>query len=50
MKTEEVYGVEMTSLENLIFSKWISNNSIAMSTKTEQERKQITLNWLTENR
>lgn len=46
MKKEIIYGVQMTSLENMMFSKWISNNGIAMNTKTEDERKQFTINWL----
>lgn len=49
MKKLDVYGVEMTELENMMFSKWISNEGIAMNTKTEIERKEIALNWLTEN-
>jgi len=46
MKKLNVYGVELTELENMMFSKWISNNGIAMNTKTEEERKQITTDWL----
>ena len=50
MKKEIVYGVEMTSLENMIFSKYVSNNNIAMNTKTINERTEITLNWLKNER
>ncbi len=46
MKTQNVYGVEMTELENMIFSKWVSNNGIAMNTKTIEERRKITSDWL----
>jgi hypothetical protein len=46
MKMLNVYGVELTELENMIFSKWVSNEGISMNTKTEIERKEITLNWL----
>ncbi len=46
MKKLNVYGVEMTELENMMFSKWVSNNSISMNTKTEYERYEITLAWL----
>ncbi len=46
LNTEIVYGVKMTSLQNMMFSKYIANNSIAMNTKSEQERKELTQNWL----
>ena len=46
MKKLIIYGVEMTELENMQFSKWISNNVIAMNTKTEDERYEIALAWL----
>ena len=36
----------MTSLENMMFSKYVSNNNIAMNTKTEIEREEIALSWL----
>lgn len=50
MKMENVYGVEMTELENMIFSKWVSNNGIAMNTKTIEERRIITSDWLLNTR
>ena len=46
VRTQIVYGVKMTSLENMAFSKYVSNNNIAMNTKIEKERTHITLNWL----
>jgi len=46
MEKLNIYGVELTELENMMFSKWISNNGIAMSTKTEEERTHITSEWL----
>lgn len=46
MKKLNVYGVELTELENMMFSKWVSNEGIAMNTKTEEERMQITSDWL----
>lgn len=49
-KPINVYGVQMTSLEDMIFSKYINNQGIAMNTKTEQERKQIVSTWLKEFR
>ena len=36
----------MTELENMQFSKWISNEGIAMNTKTEAERTELTQFWL----
>lgn len=41
-----VYGVKMTELENMKFSKYISNNNIAMNTQTETERTEIAQEWL----
>jgi hypothetical protein len=49
MKKLNVYGIELTELENMKFSKWVSNEGIAMNTKTEEERKQITSDWLKSN-
>jgi len=49
-KTEMVYGVKMTSLENMIFSKYLSNNNISMNTKLESDRTQTTLDWLINHR
>jgi hypothetical protein len=45
-KKLNVYGVEMSEIENMMFSKYISNNSIAMNTFTEIERTRITQEWL----
>jgi len=50
MKTETVYGVQMTSLQNMMFSKYVSNNNIAMNTHTEAERTRITQEWLDNNK
>jgi len=46
MRTLNVYGVEMTELENMMFSKWISNQGISMNTKTNEERIEIASDWL----
>ena len=46
MKTYFVYGVKMTSLQELIFSKHINNCNIAMNTKTAEERLEIAKKWL----
>lgn len=46
MKTQLVYGVLMTSLENMMFSKWMNNNNVAMNTHTEAERTEIAQAWL----
>ena len=49
MKTETVYGVKMSGLENMIFSKYLSNNNIAMNTVSSDERTKITREWLDKN-
>jgi len=46
MKIYIVYGVEMTSLEEMLFGKYLSNCNIAMNTKTYEERKAIANEWL----
>ncbi len=46
MKTETYYGVEFTSLEGMLFSKYLQNESIAMNTKTAKERTKIAKDWL----
>ena len=45
-KKLNVYGVEMSEIENMMFSKYVNNNNIAMNTLTEAERKEVTENWL----
>lgn len=45
-KLVDVYGVLMSASEEQAFSKYRSNNSIAMNTKTVDERLELTLNWL----
>jgi hypothetical protein len=45
MKKLLIYGVELTELENMKFSKYLSNEGIAMNTKKESERTVITQNW-----
>lgn len=45
-KTKLVYGIEMTSLEEMCFSKYIANNGMAMNTKTKEERYLIAKDWL----
>lgn len=49
MKFENVYGVEMTPLQNMMFSKWISNQGIAMNTYTTDGRREIAREWLNQN-
>ena len=44
----DVFGVKMTSLEQMRFSKYLENNRIAMNTKHKEERKQIAKKWLNE--
>ena len=45
-KKLKVYGVVMTELENMMFSKWVSNEGIAMNTKSEDEQTKITSDWM----
>ena len=45
-KELKVYGVVMTELENMMFSKWVSNEGIAMNTKSEDEQTKITSDWM----
>lgn len=44
-----VYGIDMSVMQEIRFSKYLSNNSIAMNTKTKQERKEIAEKWLQNN-
>lgn len=44
----DVFGIKMTSLEQMRFSKYLENNRIAMNTLYKEERKNITENWLNE--
>lgn len=46
IKTVDVYGLKMSSLEEMMFSKYIRENGIAMNTKTADERLAIALDWL----
>ena len=47
MKKTDVYGVKMTSLEEMRFSKYRENNgAIAMNTISKKERFDIAKNWL----
>ena len=46
MKIETVYGVKMSGLEDMIFSKYLSNNNIAMNTVSADERTRIAQEWL----
>lgn len=50
MKTYSVYGVEMTSLEEMRFYKYLDNNRIAMNTFIKEERKHIAIKWLKQYR
>lgn len=50
MKINNVYGVKMTSLEQMKFYKYLTNNKIAMNTFYKEERKNIAKDWLKEHR
>ena len=46
MKKVNVYGVELTELQNMRFSIYKENSNLpAMNTITTEQRKQIVLEW-----
>ena len=45
-----VYGTTMSSIEQMAFDKYKSNNNIAMNTKTKEERHALAQEWLDKNR
>lgn len=45
-KTVEVYGVKLTSMQEMQFSKYLSNKGIAMNTLQPKERTNIVKTWL----
>lgn len=45
-KTVDVYGVQLTTMQEMLFSKYMANNNIAMNTKKPDERKKIVNDWL----
>ena len=46
MKKVNVYGVELTEIENMEFSIYKENSSLpAMNTITAEQRKKIVLEW-----
>lgn len=49
MKKTIVYGIEMSFIEEMKFFKFLSNEGIAMNTKTKEERQQIAKGWLHKN-
>ena len=50
MKTNKtVYGIEMTSWQEILFAKYRKDNQIAMNTLTKEERTELTENWLKNN-
>ena len=46
MKEIEVFGITMSSIQEMKFSKYLENNNIAMNTFQKEERTKITRNWL----
>lgn len=48
MKKLNVFGIEMTSLQEMRFSKYLENNRIAMNTYYKEQRTQITKKWFDE--
>ena len=50
-KTEfEIYGVKLTSFEDIKFSMWLDKSGIYMNTLYPDERKKIITDWLTKER
>ena len=49
-KKKIVYGVEMTSLQEMQFAKYRDNKGIAMNTLTETERVELTKSWYNDNK
>ena len=49
-KTVDRYGVEMSPIEAMGFAKYLSNNAIAMNTKTAEERTEIASDWIEKKR
>ena len=49
-KKQIVFGVEMTSFEEMIFSKYLSNNGIAMNTLHPEQRTNIVKEWVLKHR
>jgi len=45
-KNVEVFGITMTSHNQMMFDKWIASKGIAMNTKTKQERTDIVKEFL----
>ena len=41
MKKYIVHGVELTSIQEMVFNKWCSNNGVAMNTLTPEQRKEV---------
>ena len=48
MKKLDVFGIKMTSLQEMRFSKYLENNRIAMNTYYKEQRTEIAKNWLNE--
>ena len=46
MKKLDVFGVKMTSLQEMKFSKYLENNRIAMNTFYKEQRTEIAKKWL----
>jgi hypothetical protein len=49
MKKILVHGVEMTPLQEMQLSKWLSNNQIALNTLYPAQRTALIQKWLVAN-
>lgn len=45
-KYVNTYGIKLTDIQNMMFKKYLSNQAIAMNTKTPKERRQIIIDFL----
>ena len=48
MRRYNVFGIKLTSLQNMWFSKYLDNEGIAMNTLQPKERTEVVENWLKE--
>ena len=46
VKTIEVYGVKLTGIQEMMFSKYISERGISMNTLQPNERTRVVKEWL----
>lgn len=50
MKKSIVFGVEITFLEEMMFSRYLSNNGVAMNTLYPEQRTELVNQWVLKHR